>query len=383
MSSDRFEEIPQLEDLEVEEALSLEASGSKSLPLKRKKPISHVIELESDTDTSGRQQIAKSRKYNKNNKNSEKIELNKITNQLVLIPNAKPPGQSWIWGYFDQYKPVGQYKRIVRCLAQVQRKNGAEQCGHFMGSDNSTGNFIAHLATHQITEESHKRKMNEVQNNGQLSQLRIDEIIRNNPDIKNNRDRKFVGILIKDNRPIINILEDFAGATEYLGGSNYTTISLMYSLLAVISNKMIPDDSNVEVIDLTSPNTAFDDDVGYEDAPEDEITQQPKHRKININTPQNCFELEKRVKAALYQSINHYWEVPQEQRMLAALLDPRFKDLEFASETLRLQTHEQLKDAYKNMKILTNESQEAESRPTSSNSLLARMFKNSHTYVDE
>ncbi|GBC12879.2 zinc finger BED domain-containing protein 1-like [Rhizophagus irregularis DAOM 181602=DAOM 197198] len=182
---------------------------------------------------------------------------------------------------------------------------------------------------------------------------------------------------------LVNILEDFAGATEYLGGSNYTTISLMYSLLAVISNKMIPDDSNVEVIDLTSPNTAFDDDVGYEDAPEDEITQQPKRRKININTPQNCFELEKRVKAALYQSINHYWEVPQEQGMLAALLDPRFKDLEFASETLRLQTHEQLKDAYKNMKILTNESQEAESRPTSSNSLLARMFKNSHTYVDE
>ncbi|GET55511.1 hypothetical protein GLOIN_2v1471395 [Rhizophagus irregularis DAOM 181602=DAOM 197198] len=39
-------------------------------------------------------------------------------------------------------------------------------------------NFIAHLATHRITEESHKRKMNEVQNNGQLSQLHIDEIIR-------------------------------------------------------------------------------------------------------------------------------------------------------------------------------------------------------------
>ncbi|PKY53930.1 hypothetical protein RhiirA4_426402 [Rhizophagus irregularis] len=148
MSSDRFEEILQLEDLKVEEASSPEASESKSLPLKRKKPSSHVIELESDNDTSGRQQIAKSRKYNKNNKNSEKIELNKITNQLVLIPNAKPPGQSWIWGYFDQYKPVGQYKRIVRYLAQVQRKNGAEQYGHFMGFDNSTGNFIAHLATH-------------------------------------------------------------------------------------------------------------------------------------------------------------------------------------------------------------------------------------------
>ena len=53
-----------------------------------------------------------------------------------------------------------------------------------MGSDNSTGNFIVHLVTHRITEESHKRKMNEIRNNGQLSQPRIDEIIRNNSDIK-------------------------------------------------------------------------------------------------------------------------------------------------------------------------------------------------------
>ena len=52
-----------------------------------------------------------------------------------------------------------------------------------MGSDNSTGNFIVHLATHRITEESHRRRMSEIRNNNQLSQPRIDEIIRNNPDI--------------------------------------------------------------------------------------------------------------------------------------------------------------------------------------------------------
>ncbi|CAG8499245.1 17977_t:CDS:2 [Funneliformis caledonium] len=114
--------------------------------------------------------------------------------------------------------------------------------------------------------------------------------------------------------------KDFAGVTEYLGGSNYTTISLMYSLLAIISKKIIPENSDMEVINLTSPNTAFDDDIGYEDVPEDEpITQQPK---------------------SLYQSINHYWEVLQEQGILAALLDSRFKDLEFASEMLRMRTHE-------------------------------------------
>jgi hypothetical protein len=138
-------------------------------------PNGSVIELESDTDTNNQQKTVKN---SKKPKVSTKIDLNKITDQLVLIPNAKPPGQSWIWGYFDQYEPTEQYKRIVKCLVQVQRKNGVEQCDHFMGSNNSTGNFIVHLATHRITEESHRRKMKEIQNNsGQLSQLRIDEII--------------------------------------------------------------------------------------------------------------------------------------------------------------------------------------------------------------
>ena len=73
---------------------------------------------------------------------------------------------------------------------------------------------------------------------------------------------------------LVIILEDFAGVTEYLGESNYTTISLMYSLLAIISKKIISENSDIEVIDLTSPNTAFDDDIGYKDTPENEpITQ--------------------------------------------------------------------------------------------------------------
>ena len=144
-------------------------------------PNGPVIELESDIDANSQQKADTNSRKRK--KVSAKIDLNKITDQLVLIPNAKPPGQSWIWSYFDQYESTEQYKRIVKCLVQVQRKNGAEPCGHFMGSDNSTGNFIVHLATHRITEESHKRKMNEIRNNSQLSQPRIDEIIRKNPDI--------------------------------------------------------------------------------------------------------------------------------------------------------------------------------------------------------
>ncbi len=89
------------------------------------------------------------------------------------------------------------------------------------------------------------------------------------------------------------------------------------------------------------------------------------------------------LKIVLYQFINHYWKVLQKQRMLAALLDLWFKSLKFASELLCIDTYEQLKYEYQVMKNLTNENQETESRPTLSNSLLARMFQNNHTCIDE
>jgi hypothetical protein len=66
-----------------------------------------------------------------------------------------------------------------------------------MGSDNSTGNFIVHLATHRITEESHKRKMSEIRNNSRLSQdpekyiYRSDESLLNHI-IKFQKSHKFV-----------------------------------------------------------------------------------------------------------------------------------------------------------------------------------------------
>ncbi len=42
----------------------------------------------------------------------------------------------------------------------------------------------------------------------------------------------------------------------------------MYSVLAIISQKIIPV-NDVKIVDLTSLNTVFDN-IGYEDVPEDE-----------------------------------------------------------------------------------------------------------------
>src|ERR1043166_571494 len=83
-----------------------------------------------------------------------KINLKNV--KLTLIPNAPPPGNSWIWPYFDQYVPIPSYKRIVRCLVEIQGEDGIKECGHMIGTDGSTGNCISHLAKHSIRSEERR-----------------------------------------------------------------------------------------------------------------------------------------------------------------------------------------------------------------------------------
>src|SRR4051794_2571292 len=97
MSSEKFTEIPQPENLET---LTPRANGSKRPRQKARKlskqqhlaPNGLVIELESDADTNSQQET--NRNSRKRKKVLTKIDLNKITDRLVLIPNAKPPGLS-------------------------------------------------------------------------------------------------------------------------------------------------------------------------------------------------------------------------------------------------------------------------------------------------
>jgi len=200
LSQSEQSEQSEQSDLEVIEQNNLKRQKQKHNSSKRQKKNSlEPIVVISDSNTDSQfKTSSNSKKLKKHNKKSTKINLNKISNQL--IPTNTKPGTSWIWDYFKHYKSHGQYKKIGECLVQQNNKKG--HCGHFIGSDGSTGNFISHLAKHRITEESHKRKMHEFKNNNQSSQPSIEEILRSNPDIKQSRDKKFVGMLIKDIQPI-------------------------------------------------------------------------------------------------------------------------------------------------------------------------------------
>ncbi|GES73116.1 zinc finger BED domain-containing protein 1-like [Rhizophagus clarus] len=116
-----------------------------------------------------------------NEPNGKPLKINLKNVELSLIQNALPPGNSWIWFYFDQSVPIPLYKRIVKCLVEVQGENEMKECGHIMGTDSSTGNFILHLACkHGITEQTHKINKQEVEKDKEGNQQTIIHIIRDN-----------------------------------------------------------------------------------------------------------------------------------------------------------------------------------------------------------
>lgn len=185
---------------------------------------------------------------------------------------------------------------------------------------------------------------------------------------------------------LISVLEPFAHATEFLGGSKYATVSFMYHAINIVTKNVKPSESdeNHETIDLTESDMAFDDDVGYEDADEDDVTDdQSKRRKIKINTPQNCKDLILNVKNALYKSITHYWDIPEDYGLIATLLDPRCKFLSFVSSEICNNIHSKLRLIYNELQLEYGEQERENYDEHLTNSLLTSMFSRQYKRGDE
>lgn len=174
---------------------------------------------------------------------------------------------------------------------------------------------------------------------------------------------------------LTTVLRPFAEATELLGGSKYATISFMYNAIMVIKQGL--SFTTMSDIDFDSPDDAFDNDIDYED--EDDKIQEndisSSKRRVNINTPQNCRNLEEKIKSALYDAMMHYWDLPSDEAVLATILDPRCKPLSFMPELLKNMAFELLKDKYEESRVLYG-TDENDNMQNNSNSLLVSMFYN-------
>jgi len=182
---------------------SNKASKTKKSKAKTKKTKETEVEIEKEQDS---QDLQGSTSGNTTliHINTEHIEQNILgerdTNEpQVLVDNTEKNNrlenfsndtnnkQSFIWNYLEKLPPTEKYKKRVKCLVKIS----GIPCGHIMGSDGSTGNFIYHLAKHRIT-----RNTDLSQNDENAEKTQSDSVK------KNRLDKKFVGIIIKDDQPL-------------------------------------------------------------------------------------------------------------------------------------------------------------------------------------
>ena len=86
--------------------------------------------------------------------------------------------------------------------------------------------------------------------------------------------------------------------------------------------------------------------------------------------------------------MNHYWDVPQDEGMIATFLDPRCKSLNFASEAQITKTRNLLRKIYDEAKQNLGTTQQQVNSQSPGNALLRNIFANRyqperHNEVDE
>jgi hAT family C-terminal dimerisation region len=129
---------------------------------------------------------------------------------------------------------------------------------------------------------------------------------------------------------LCNILAPFEKATQDFSGNTYVTLSQMIPIITNLINSLgTSSDSDEE---------DFNDDL------EENLTDQ----QISYD---NIREVLENVKKNIYKSLKHYWAIPNEFGMMAAILDPRYKSLDFISdENTKRKIHSKLRGKYDQLK---------------------------------
>lgn len=145
-------------------------------------------------------------------------------------------------------------------------------------------------------------------------------------------------IILNDNEwelldELCNILAPFEKATRDLSGNTYVTLSQMVPIITNLTNSLEP------------TNSSYEENLDNEAIDEEEILT---NQQINYN---NIREVLENVKKNIYIGLKHYWAIPNEFGIMAALLDPRYKNLDFISDNdIKRRIHATLKTQYDQLK---------------------------------
>lgn len=158
---------------------------------------------------------------------------------------------------------------------------------------------------------------------------------------------KLKKLMLSDNEwelldELCNILAPFEKATRDLSGGTYITLSQMFPIIINLANSLRPlNDSSEENEELSDNETIISD---LEENIDNLNNQQDK-------VDYNITEVLESVKKSIYMGLKHYWTIPDEFGMMAALLDPRYKNLDFISDDeIKRKLHFTLQAQYDELK---------------------------------
>ncbi|CAG8758765.1 15597_t:CDS:2, partial [Rhizophagus irregularis] len=150
---------------------------------------------------------------------------------------------------------------------------------------------------------------------------------------------------------LVDLLTPFERTTKDFSGGTYVTFSNMISIIKELIFNMtcsLPS-NNVTHHD---ENTVFES-KGIEVTPieveDEEVISNITNKRISIKDPLNTEGVLENVKENIYSSLIFYWDKPNDAGLIASLLDPRYKELDFVElEDDKNRIIQKLRDEFSN-----------------------------------
>lgn len=128
-------------------------------------------------------------------------------------------------------------------------------------------------------------------------------------------------------KELIKVLKPFEEATTYLGGSTYVTFSIIYPLIQEIKTRLrdniqLNSISNSESFNIEELDDVFNDEFIEE-------MEDVEQNNSNLTQPMQTEGVLVVVNRILYNAMNFYWKFENREYMIAVMMDPRTKQLNF------------------------------------------------------
>ena len=170
-----------------------------------------------------------------------------------------------------------------------------------------------------------------------IIQLQADLYTSTNREDKNDGN-KLKKILLSEEEwdlldKLVDVLLPFEEVTKEFSGGSYVTLSRMMPNINELIFNLAPSDNtdtdDVNDINYLNDNTIFEGDTGDIENDNEEIISNITKRKISIKNPLNTEGIFEKVKKNIYNALIYYWDTPHDAGLMASLLDPRYKELDF------------------------------------------------------